>query len=392
MRTIAIADVHLVSHTPEHVSLDLADLIQQHQGARLIVVGDLFDLASETPKRPLERAISDVLHRHHSLRLALGRHLETGGHLWMCAGNHDAEVAGGLFRNALTSALSLGPEAQSRLRTTPWFFREGALHIEHGHIYDPDNAPDHPLVFESNTLGKHFVEQFLAPTGAYRYLNVNDQTPLSLFLSSFRWYGTRAPYVIYRYFYTAISAMARSGPFYSGEALIGEGREKAIQFAEQFGIAPELCESVFSASATPTMKSLARTFSRLYFDRVLATIAISAGLGTALSGRPQKGALIASLGAILMGTSWALGHNRYGGNVTEHLSGGAERIAQNTGAKLVIFGHTHREGQGPGYSNTASFAFTRQGPGRPYLEIEGSPEFPRAERKYLISASPNPIS
>lgn len=386
MRTLAFADVHLVSNTPEQVSRDLARLIEEHKGARLIIVGDLFDLASETPKRPLERALAEVLAVHQSLRNALSLHLEQGGQLWMCAGNHDAEVALGTFESAFTSALSLSSAAKSRLRTTPWFFREGALHIEHGHIYDPDNAPDHPLVFNSNTLGKHFVEHFLAPTGAYRYLNVNDQTPLSLFLSAFRWYGTRAPYVIYRYFYTAISAMMNSGPFYAGDALVGAGREKAIEFAEQFGIPQELCESVFSASATPTMKSLAHTFSRLYFDRVLATIAISAGLGSALSGRVEKGALIAALGAILMSASWARGHNRYGGNVTEYLSEGAERIAQSTGAKLVIFGHTHREGQGRSYQNTASFAFPREAPGRPYLEIEGSADFPRAERKYLISS------
>lgn len=382
MRTLAFADVHLVSSTPAPISSDLAALFEAHPGARLIVVGDLFDFASEIPKRPFEQALPSVLGAHPRLRAALGRHLEKGGELWMCAGNHDPIVADESFRSAFASALSLSAEAAARLRTTPWFFRHGPLHIEHGHIYDPDNAPDHPLVFESNTLGKHFVEQFLAPTGAYRYLNVNDQTPLSLFLSSFRWYGPRAPYVIYRYFYTAISAVLKSGPFYGGDALIGAGREKAMAFAEQFGIPHELCETVFASSATPTMKSLARTFSRLYFDRVLATISITTGLGMALSGRIERGALLAAMGAVFMSASWARGHNRYGGTVTEHLSGGAERIAESTGAKLVVFGHTHREGQGDRYANTASFAFPREAPGRPFLEIEGD-VFPKATRRYF---------
>jgi UDP-2,3-diacylglucosamine pyrophosphatase LpxH len=85
-----------------------------------------------------------------------------------------------------------------------------------------------------------------------------------------------------------------------------------------------------------------------------------------------------------MGTSWARGHDRYTGTVTERLKTSASRVAEATGSKLVIFGHTHRESSAPGYVNTASFAFPRESPGRPFLEIEGTAEEPRAVRRYLL--------
>lgn len=385
-RTLLFADVHLVSRTPQGVTEDLARLVSEHPGARLVVVGDLFDLASERPRRPLPRALDAVLGAHPNLRAALARHIDRGGDLWLVAGNHDIEVAHDEFRASFLAALGASPEAGARLRASPWFFRDGALHIEHGHLYDPDNAPAHPLIVGESSLGGHFVEHFLAPTGADRYLNANDATPLKLFLSSFTWYGPRAPYVIYRYFYTAISAMLKSGPFYAAHGEIPRGALRADRFAEELGLPRAMIAAVFEQAATPTMNSLAATFTRVYFDRVIATLAIAGGLGAALSGRARGGAVAIALGAALMSTSWAKGHNRYGGTVAQRLAGGAARVAEATGAKLVVFGHTHREALEGAYANTGSFAFPREAPGRPYLELEGPPEAPRAVRRYLTPA------
>lgn len=385
-RTLLFADVHLVSATPPDVTRDLARLIADHPGARLVVVGDLFDLASERPKLPLPRAIASVIGAHPELRRTLARHLDQGGELWLAAGNHDAEVGEPDFRAAFLAALGSPSDPGPRLRVSPWFFREGGLHIEHGHLFDPDNAPAHPLVLGERSLGGHFVENFIAPTGAHRYLNANDSTPLKLFLASFTWYGPRAPYVIYRYFYTAISAMLRSGPFYTAAGEIALGRAKSARFAEELGVPLEMAEAVFALGAKPTLESLAMTFTRIYFDRVIATLAMAGGLGALGLGRRVGGALSVGLGALLMGASWAKGHDRYTGTVAERLAQGASRVAEATGAKLVVFGHTHREGHADGYANTGSFAFPRGAPGRPFLELEGDPASPRAVRRYLTGA------
>ena len=386
-RTLVLADLHLVPDTPAplaNVGRDLARFVAAHPGARLVFLGDLFDLPAATPRLPHREAVAAALGApaFHGARAALARHLDTGGELWLVGGNHDAEVGTPGFPTHLVSARGASPSSASRVRTSPWFLREGALHLEHGHFYDPDNAPAHPLVNGAPSLGVHFVEEFIAPSGAHHYLQVNDKKPLELFLSSFTTYGPRAPYVIYRYFYTAFAALLRSGPFYRGRAEIPAGKALEEAFAGELGVGHDLVETLLAHGAKPTMESLARTFSRLYFDRVVATLAIAGGLGAVAAGQRKAGGAVAALGALLMTASWARGHDRYGGTVPELLSGSAGRIADATGAKLVVFGHTHREADRERYANTGSFAFPREAPGRPYLEIEGTPEAPRAVRRY----------
>ncbi|HVK70755.1 MAG TPA: hypothetical protein VM694_40145 [Polyangium sp.] len=383
--TVVLGDVHLTRSVPRTVSEDLARLVDAHPGARIVCAGDLFDLSADLPRLPLPRAVEAVFEAHPAAKAAFGRHLARGGELWLVSGNHDAALGLADFRSALVTALDPPAEARTRLRTTPWFFREGDLHIEHGHLYDPDNAPAHPLVVGEASLGVHFVEQFIAPTGAFRYLNMNDETPLRLFLSAFSFYGPRAPYVIYRYFHAAIHAMLRSGRTYQrrAEDEAPLGAEEAARFIAELGIPPELVGTMLPLGARPTMASLSRTFSRLYFDRVLSTLAMSAGLSAAALGKKRAGGAAFSIGALAMTLSWARGHNRYAGSVAEQLAEGAARIADTTGARLVVFGHTHREALTERYANTASFAFPRNTPGRPYLEIEQTYGVPRAVRRYL---------
>jgi hypothetical protein len=383
-RTLVLSDLHLVPETPRAVGEDLARLVAAHPGARLIFLGDLFDVPAVSPRQPPRRAVTAALGAHPTARAALARHVEAseGGEVWLLGGNHDAEVGTDGFAAHFVDALGASPRAAARVRTSPWFFREGGLHLEHGHVYDPDNAPAHPLVHGARSLGVHFVEEFIAPAGAHHYLQVNDDTPLRLFLASFTVHGPRAPYIIYRYFHAALGAMLTSGPFYRAAPERDAGRALEPGFAREQGIGGELLHALLAEGATPTLESLARTFARIYFDRVLATLAMAGGLGVIAAGSPLAGGALASLGALGMIASWTRGHDRYRGTVPELLAASAERIAAATGARLVIFGHTHREGRGERYANTGSFAFPRGAPGRPFLEIEGTGEEPRAVRRY----------
>ncbi|WP_437679454.1 hypothetical protein [Sorangium sp. So ce131] len=381
-RTVVLADLHLVRQTPRDVTADLARFVEAHAGDRVVVAGDLFDLSSESPSMPRPRALREALFAHPAARVAFAEHLDRGGELWLSGGNHDVEVGAPEFPAALAEALGVSGEARARIRTTPWFFREGAIHIEHGHLYDPDNAPAHPLVVGERSLGVHFVEEFIAPTGAHRYLQANDQAPLSLFLSAFTWYGPRAPYVIYRYFHAAIGAMLKSGPLYRARGEVTVGAAVVERFAHELGVPRAMADDLLGLAATPTLESAASTFTRLYFDRVIATLSMGAGIAALGLGARETGAAAIGLGALLMGVSWANGHNRYAGTVAERLAESAGRVARTTGAKLVVFGHTHRETLGDGYANTGSFSFPRAAPGRPYVEIEGSAEAPRAVSRF----------
>jgi len=217
-------------------------------------------------------------------RAALAEHVDRGGELWLVSGNHDADVGDDDFRAHLLEALAVSSEGRARVRTSPWFFRDGALHLEHGHLFDPDNAPAHPLVVGEHSLGVHFVEEFIAPSGAHRYLNANDRPPLELFTSAFAWYGLRAPLVVYRYFYAAFTALARSGPLYRAGDEPRAGAERIGRFAEEVGIDAELAARLVGLGPPPTLESLAATFSRLYLDRVVGTLAIAGGLGATLAG------------------------------------------------------------------------------------------------------------
>ncbi len=382
MRTIVLADLHLVGQTPKPLGEDLAQLVSSHAGARIVLAGDLFDLPSEMPNVARDKALASALEAQAHVRRALAEHVERGGQLWLVSGNHDTEVGAPGFQDALATAFGVSTEARARIRATPWFFREGGLHIEHGHLFDPDNAPAHPLVIGARSLGTHFVEELIAKTGAHRYLNANDQTPLKLLTSAFTWYGRQGPYVVYRYFYTALSALAASGPFYRGRGENEAGKEHEAPFAEEHGVPHEMIQALLERAAEPTMASLKRTFARIYFDRVIATLTMMGGLGAVAMGRKVGGTLATCAGAALMGVSWAQGHDRYTGTVTERLRNGARSVREVTGAELVVLGHTHREALEEGYANTGSFAFHGSAPGRPFLEIEGTRERPVAVRRY----------
>lgn len=381
-RCLVLGDLHLTRQTSSEVADDVAGLVRAHPGARLVVAGDLLDLSVDSPKGSRDRAIRETFEALPQVRAALGHHLESGGELWLVGGNHDADIARSDRHRCVSDALLLSPSARARLRTTPWFFHEDGVHIEHGHFYDPDNAPAHPLGEGRRSLGVRFTEEFIAPTGAHRYLNANDKTPWKLFMSSFEWYGVRAPGIIYRYFHTAFTALAHSGPFFDARDELRDGNTRERAFAREMGVSEDVLQAVRELGAAPRMESLPDTFHRLYLDRVAGFVAVVAGLSRTVTGAPKSGLATAALGTLALAASWQRGYDRYGGTVGERLGWSAEQVAEATGADLVVFGHSHLEDHKARYANTGSFAFPGKAPGRPFLELERA-GVPRATRRYF---------
>ncbi len=380
MRTLVLGDLHLSAHTPPGVASDLVELVRQSPGARLIFAGDFFDLSAEAPRVASARAIEVGFGRNPEVARAFSEHLDGGGALVFLGGNHDPELGAETAPTEIARVLGVPAASRARISSSPWFFRQGALHVEHGNIFDPDNAPEHPLIPPSASLGVHFVEEFIAPTGAYAYLNANDGTPLNLFLSAFRWYGIRAPYVVCTYFAAAAKALARSGPLHPGKGERALGEASIEAFASRAVVPVELCRQMAGLCAPQTMTSLRDTVARLYLDRVVSTLAVLGGLGAlALGGSAGGGAMIGA-GALGLATSWLRGHDRYGGSVAQRLEDGAMGIADATGAKVVILGHAHRATERGPYANTGSFAFPRGLAGRPLLSVSGEARSPVAER------------
>jgi UDP-2,3-diacylglucosamine pyrophosphatase LpxH len=381
-RTIAFGDLHLVRETPAEVIDDVVAVVREHAGERLAFVGDVFDLSADQPGVERGRALESAWEAQPRVRRALAEHVERGGELWLLGGNHDAALGQPELHTSTVASLGLDRPAAARVRSSPWFIRDGGLHLEHGHLFDPDNALEHPLSQAAHSLGVHFVERFIAPTGAYRYLNANDEMPLELLVSAFRWYGTRGPYVVFKYFDTAFRALLASGPFFPEDDSPESASTREARFVADHDVEPDLVASLRALGAEPTMTSLTATFQRLYLDRVSATLALTSGLAALASGRKRAAALLLGAGAAVMGASWALGYDRYGGSVPTLLERGAEAIRKASDAKLVVMGHAHQEADRPGYANTGSFAFPKGAPGRPYLVIE--PGSHRATRGYYV--------
>lgn len=380
-RTIALGDLHLVKETPRAVVQDFISLVKANAGSRIVIAGDLFDLSADHPGTSKQEALRRAFESLPEVQVCLRQHLEQAGELWLLAGNHDSALAEVGAEEMVGTALSLTPQTRKRLRSSPWFLRDEGVHFEHGHLFDPDNATDHPLAADLRSLGVRFVEDFIAPTGAFRYLNANDGTPLKLLVSAFTWYKWRGPYVVFKYFDTAFRAVLSSGPFRNGSTDQELGRAREADFFASNVDDPSL-RALLSLVARPTMSSLPETLSRLYLDRVAATCALMSGIGLIAAGKRKEAQWLLGLGGLAMGLSWALGHDRYGGSVPERLREGAQAIRAVTPTKLVVMGHAHREASDAGYANTGSFAFPRGAPGRPYLELSKRASAPVAERRY----------
>lgn len=374
------SDVHLAPEQDVSVSSALARLMAAHPGADVHLVGDIFDL-SQTPlrERPAQ-TLSRILATHSSWVAACQRHLATGGRICFVLGNHDAELGAPDAASVLRAALQ--PPDDRHLTIAPWFCRHGSVHIEHGHVYDPDCAPNHPLSAadaRSEGLGTALVRRFLTPSGALEFAHAHELTPRAgLHLAAKKW-GTRTPAHVLWYFRTATNLCLET---LTGEAVRSaaraEGTDALPDHAERTGLSIHVLEALIAGIPRPTHHDFKATFLRLYFDRILA--GSGAGLGASLlvasTASPPLLAPAAVTTALGLGYLYASGARtkRHQDGPVEALAAAAARIRALTDCSLVVFGHSHVASESTGYVNLGSFAFADGA--RPYLVIDevGRPE------------------
>lgn len=364
---VIMGDLHLTRAPSPEVDHAIAEILRRHDEVdALMVAGDLFDFAADAPDIPVGKALGAIAESHPIAFSAMRAWVSRGKRIILLAGNHDAEVATIAGTRALTNALDL-PEATDRVSTHVWFWRSKGLHVEHGHLYDPDNAPAHPLVHGARSLGVHFSAEFIHPTGAHRYLHANDSTPLKLFLAAFSWYGRRAPHVILEYFRTAFRAVAMSGSGFPLAIERARGGALSAAYGAQFGMAQDSVDRAAASGPEPTLASSWNTVMRMYLDRVFASTSLAASVALRLAGYRKLSNLAGLVGGGVMSTSWIAGHNRFGGTVPERLRIAAGELLRSADVGAVVFGHAHREHLADGYGNTGSFSFPDRDSGRPYL-------------------------
>jgi UDP-2,3-diacylglucosamine pyrophosphatase LpxH len=203
--TLVLSDTHLALDSPRELGRDLASVISAHSSAEIVLAGDVFDLSFAPSNARSQEMLTELLSKVPEVRAALHTHASQGGPITWIPGNHDAALGEDGVARTLLASLELTAGAPVIVR--PWFVRRGDVHIEHGHVYDPDNAPIHPLSAwndRTEPLGIALTRRFVAPVGARYFSHASNSTPVDALASAFRVYGRRAPGMIARYFETAI--------------------------------------------------------------------------------------------------------------------------------------------------------------------------------------------
>jgi predicted phosphodiesterase len=369
---VVVGDVHLAHGGSRETALALGRLIERSKGHELVLNGDVFNLSLDPTERDPVESVVTMLGPHEELRTSLRDKLSAGDPVTLVPGNHDADVARAGVRDALLAWLELG--ARAPLSIVPWLVRRDGVHVEHGHVYDPDNAPTHPLVPpapETEPLGVALTRRFLAPNRAFDFAHATEITPLVALTRAFRTFGAKTPLLLGRYFTEAgeFCRSARWRPELLAEKRAGEIRMSDAARAAGMDLA--VLRSLDDDRPRPTHESFERAFFRLYFDRVVA--AVGAGGGTVLGVLARSGTLIGlgALGALYLVESTRRGTNRYEGLPVKRLRAAAERVRSLSNADLVVFGHTHVPESAPGYLNPGSFTY-RAGNGRPYAFVDES--------------------
>jgi UDP-2,3-diacylglucosamine pyrophosphatase LpxH len=370
---IVASDLHLSADASAGTVRDLGSLLRDNPGHELILAGDVFNLSWEAPGRSPVEAVLALLDAFPDLSSAWRDHLARGNQLTFLAGNHDAGLMGAEVREALLKKLELLPE--SALEIAPWFVRRGGVHVEHGHFYDPDNAPAHPLAEWSpatEPLGIAITRRFVRPIGVYHFSHAHDTTPLAGIAKAFRVYGARTPLIIAEWFRVAAKlcletrAQGRFDPEYAAGAAALEGFSKLVE------LDPSILHALLESGAVPTHRDFQKTFMRLYFDRVFATSSLLLSTAAYIAWKSRAAGIAGLLAGLYLIQSVQRTGNRYEDLPVERLRAAAARVRELTGATAVIFGHTHQVDQVPGYANSGSFGYSAQG--RPHVRVSEAGE------------------
>lgn len=365
---LIVSDVHLSHEGATATAEALTELVRRHPGQEIVFAGDIFGLSSDPPKRDPVESAQCLLRGYPQLSSALREHLASGAPLTLLAGNHDAALSDERTRPALLSGFELSDA--SPLSVKPWFIRRGSVHVEHGHIWDPDNAPAHPLATWSvatEPLGIALTRRFVARRRVWQFAHAHETTVSEGFRRAFQLFGARAPLLVAQYF-AASSAICAETLFDRGLRSERELGARALSgVSQEAGVAESALQEVLEAAPSPTHTEFQRTFLRLYYDRVFALLGVGSGAACLLSGALPLGAALAVAGGGYLALNVKKSGARYSNQPVRLLRDGAHVVRGLTNAELVVFGHTHVPVSEAGYANAGSFGYPVIGEGRPYL-------------------------
>ena len=382
---VVVSDVHLGHRACSDVAADLARLVTMHPGHEIVLNGDTFNLASDRRGEEPAASVIAALREHPALLDALRAHLANGGALSLIAGNHDQALPLPAVYDALGTLLC--PDTNAELRIEPWLLRRGAVHIEHGHLYDPGNAPTHPLAvptYSTEPIGIKLTRRFVQPYDLWIVFHKQFSGSTSDNLKvMFHRFGARAVLVLLHYGWILARINAETGMSRWLEPERASGSAALPAHAERAGVDSAALQGLLDGRRPPMHFSFRATFWRFGFDGLLAVLAIPAGLLFSAVTRRLGGLVVAAAALAYLVAMHRNFLARAENRMPEDLRAGAALGRRRTGAKMVIMGHTHHEEESDGYINPGAFGDPPRD-GRTYVYVD---ERGRAERRSILSRS-----
>jgi UDP-2,3-diacylglucosamine pyrophosphatase LpxH len=308
-----------------------------------------------------------VCRYHRRVLRALCRFIEAGNTCVFVVGNHDVELGFELVRHDLVEHIARHSSAPDLLRErisfTDWFYYEqGRAYVEHGHRFDPYATFPDPLVpFDLRRPTRiapsfsHVALRFFA--NRVRTLPIHD---LDLWTAGdfMRWARTRAGMSLPGLFGRFIATVVRYGREATADR-ITRWRDRArftaarvlrLQtIARMTGLPFDVLRALDALRRPAIGTSLLRLAQAFYVDRLGLVALLAAGLFIAWSWVKHTSlqlALDLALGVGVVQLWRVLGRLRPSPDCHPSLGGVARAIARHTGARVVVFGHTHRPTEG----------------------------------------------
>ncbi len=347
-------------------------VLKEHPGSNVVFLGDLFEFSATGAQHP-DAALGELLTANPRFCAALRRHTASGGQVHWVAGNHDAALA----------AASPGAAEAAGIDVTvwPWFMRVGSVHLEHGHLFDRDNAPLHPLArwdIRDEPLGIALMRRIVVELDIPMWAHAHQTTPARAVSQAARWFGWRLPVTATRVFgrLVAINLSAVGGRWGRVRSARRHGQEALAAYAAQSGLAESMLERVIASAPPPTHTRWGTAFRRLYLDWVSALGA--AGIGALVgfaSGSIWPWVATVAGASYVAKEGYFRRESRYPPPL-DALRAGAHQLVRLTGASRVIFGHTHVEEDDGVYANLGSFGYANAS-GRAYALVTEDGTFTR---------------
>ncbi len=362
----------------------------------LVINGDMFDFLKITDRRdtlqggrdpthgrltPVERArdlvntpsnvvwkLERVLEVHRPLFKELAAFLLDGHKITIVEGNHDAEFYFDEVRDTLRQALVRLAERVHKqdkrkgvfdaelvangLAFRTWFEASaGRYHIEHGHQYDPYCSFEYNLApFDNQEVGTlatpltHRAVPYVADLlGDFSTHGIESWT-FREYIGFFAKRGLRTLWTLMLLYFTVGWELLRHTGRKRQEQLQTwrvQHQQHLRELAERTPYGVGTLQDLDAQKALPVEYSPLRVARAFYFDRVVIGLAglVGALVGALADGRLAWGVWLGTFLVVAVGVMLSARGRRH--DIAALLRKAAARIADVTGTRYVVFGHSH---------------------------------------------------